>query len=258
MAGDTAASETETNPMEKRIASLEDDPAQAAWIRHILHNAGLKCVSFGAGRDLMLGLREHSFDVLLLDWQVPDMSGKDLLCWVRANVDRRVPAMFLSCRDAEEDIVGGLGAGADDYMIKPIRPAELVARLQALLRRAAAGPRPGNAPIELGVFALDCAARTATRHGQLLRLTPKEFDLAVLLFRNEGRIVSRDHIVAAVWGREISPLSRTIDTHMSRVRSKLGLHPGNGMQLVPVYTHGYRLEWLERCECPPQAGQPGT
>ncbi|AOY98338.1 DNA-binding response regulator [Cupriavidus sp. USMAHM13] len=232
--------------METRIASLEDDPAQAAWIQHVLRNAGLHCVSFEAGRELMLSLREHSFDVLLLDWQLPDMSGKDLLCWVRANVDRRVPAMFLSCRDAEEDIVGGLHAGADDYMVKPIRPAELVARLQALLRRAAAGPRPGNSPIELGGYTLDCAARSAARHGRPLKLTPKEFDLAVLLFRNEGRIVSRDHIVAAVWGREISPLSRTIDTHMSRVRGKLGLHPCNGMQLVPVYTHGYRLELLER------------
>jgi len=84
--------------------------------------------------------------------------------------------------------------------------------------------------------------RIATRHGQEVRLTPKEFELALLLFRNEGRAVPREHILVAVWGKELPPMSRTVDTHISRVRTKLGLWDRNGVRLQPVYTHGYRLE----------------
>lgn len=228
-----------------RIASLEDEPAQAAWIHRIVTDAGHTCVSFGSGRDLLLALRDDHFDLLLLDWQVPDMSGHDMLLWTRANLDRHVPVMFLTCRQAEEDIVEALTAGADDYMVKPIRPRELLARMQSLVRRIAPDPAETGAPLVLGGYVFDIGARTVAHHGRAIGLTPKEFDLALLLFRNEGRIVARNHIVAAVWGREVSPLSRTIDTHMSRVRSKLALRLENGMRLTPIYTHGYRLECLQ-------------
>lgn len=227
-----------------RIASLEDEAAQAALIRQVVTAAGHECTTFADGRQMMLALRDVSFDLLLLDWQLPGVSGREVLSWVRANLDRRLPAMFLTCRDAEADIVDGLAAGADDYIVKPIRPRELGARIEALLRRACPG-HAGGESLCVGAFAFDGGTRTATRFGQPVGLTPKEFDLAMLLFRNEGRIVSRDHIVAAVWGRNIPPLSRTVDTHVSRVRSKLGLHAEHGVRLTPVYTHGYRLERLE-------------
>ncbi|AGW88442.1 MULTISPECIES: response regulator transcription factor [Cupriavidus] len=214
--------------MGKRIASLEDAPADVALIRQVIASAGHECVSFGESRRLLLALRDAGFDLLLLlDWQMPDLSGREVLAWMRTNLDRRVPVMFLTCRDAEHDIVNALTAGADDYMVKPVRQAELAARIECL---------------RLGDYAFDCATRKVTCNGHPVGLTPKEFDLAVLLFRNEGRIVTRDHITAAVWGREISPMSRTIDAHVSRVRSKLDLHAAHGLRLTPVYTHGYRLE----------------
>ncbi|SOZ51370.1 putative RESPONSE REGULATOR [Cupriavidus taiwanensis] len=231
-----------------RIASLEDAPADAALIRQVVASAGFECVSFSESRRLLLALRDAGFDLLLLDWQMPDLSGREVLAWVRTHLDRRIPVMFLSCRDAEHDIVSALAAGADDYMVKPIRPAELAARIDCLLRRAYPAQASPHAPLRLGDYAFDCALRRVTCNGQPIGLTPKEFDLAVLLFRHEGRIVTRDHITAAVWGREISPMSRTIDTHVSRVRSKLGLQAEHGMRLTPVYTHGYRLERLAHAE----------
>ncbi|MGY8526397.1 response regulator transcription factor [Paracidovorax citrulli] len=228
-----------------KIASLEDEPTQAAWIRQIVVESGHSCTSFSQSRQLLLQLRDEPFDMLLLDWQMPDMSGTEVLRWTRANLDRHVPVMFLSCRGTEEDVVQGLASGADDYMVKPIRPRELAARIQSLLRRAGGKAGAGDARMQLGGYVFDSAARTVTLNGRLVDLTPKEFDLALLLFRNEGRIVARSHIVAAIWGREISPLSRTIDTHMSRVRSKLALRAEHGFRLLPVYTHGYRLEAVE-------------
>lgn len=231
--------------MGKTIASLEADPVHAALIRRIVNEAGYECVSFSQSRRLLLALHDTAFDLLLLDWQMPGMSGREVLNWVRGNLDRRIPVMFLSSRNAEADIVSALVAGADDYMAKPIRAAELSARIGAVLRRSSPNNVARNAPLRLAGYVFDCAARQVTCHGHPICLTPKEFDLAVLLFRNEGRIVTRDHIIATVWGREISPLSRTIDTHVSRVRSKLGLHARNGLRLTPVYTHGYRLELAE-------------
>ncbi|WP_455278740.1 response regulator transcription factor [Cupriavidus necator] len=234
--------------MGKKIASLEDAPADAALIRQVIAGTGHECVTFRESRRLLLALRDAGFDLLLLDWQMPDLSGREVLAWVRTHLDRRVPVMFLTCRDAEHDIVNALTGGADDYMVKPVRQAELAARIECLLRRACPAYLAPHAPLRLGDYAFDCATRQVTCNGHPVGLTPKEFDLAVLLFRNEGRIVTRDHITAAVWGREISPMSRTIDTHVSRVRSKLGLHAAHGLRLTPVYTHGYRLERVERPE----------
>ncbi|EYS85076.1 transcriptional regulator [Cupriavidus sp. SK-4] len=234
--------------MASRIASLEDAPADAALIRQVITGAGHDCVTFAESRRLLLALRDAGFDLLLLDWQMPDLSGREVLAWVRTHLDRRIPVMFLTCREAELDIVNALAAGADDYMVKPVRPAELAARIDCLLRRAYPAQLAPLAPLRLGEYAFDCALRKVTCNGHPVGLTPKEFDLAVLPFRNEGRIVTRDHITAAVWGREISPLSRTIDTHVSRVRSKLGLQAGHGLRLTPVYTHGYRLERTDRPE----------
>lgn len=229
-----------------RIASLETDAAHAARIREIVTAAGHECMTFEDGRRMLQTLRRVTFDLLLLDWQAPEVCGREVLAWVRAHLDPRVPVMFLTARDHERDIVATLAAGADDYMVKPIRPQELAARIDALLRRAYPDLRHARDDcMTWGGFAFHLSTRLTTRHGQKVPLTPKEFDLALLLFRNAGRVVPREHIVVAVWGRDIPPMSRTIDTHISRVRNKLGPWPDNGVRLVPLYTHGYRLELLD-------------
>jgi DNA-binding response OmpR family regulator len=233
---------TQPTDIAMRIASLEDEPAHAELIRQILIAAGHTCLSFERGHDLLVALRTEQVDLLLLDWFLPDFNGKEVLLWVRTHLDRHLPVIFLSCSSAEEHIVGGLTCGADDYIAKPIRKSELLARIQCVRRRVYPSWAGGDAALCAGDYTFDTAARTATCREQRIELTPKEFDLALLMFRNEGRIVSRNHIVAAVWGRELSPFSRTVDTHVSRVRAKLGLRDANGYRLTPVYTHGYRLE----------------
>jgi len=242
-----------------RIASLEPDAGHAARIREIVTAAGHECVTFDDGRRMLLTLRKVTFDLLLLDWHAPQVSGREVLAWVRAHLDARVPVMFLTGLDSERDIVATLAAGADDYMVKPIRPQELAARIEALLRRAYPDLRQSrDGSMVWGCFAFHLATRASTCHGQKVALTPKEFDLALLLFRNAGRVVPREHMVVAVWGRDIPPMSRTIDTHISRVRNKLGLWPDNGVRIVPLYTHGYRLELLgdEASAGPKAAGAP--
>lgn len=229
-----------------RIASLESDSAQAAKIRGIVTGGGHECVTFTDGRRMLLTLRKVSFDLLLLDWEAPHVCGMEVLGWARAHLDPRLPVMFVAGRQGEDDIAQALAAGADDYMVKPIRPVELSARLHALLRRAYPDTRQrDDERLSWGRYAFDVVARQAQRDGLAVPLTPKEFDLALLMFRNANRVVPREHMVTAVWGREFSPMSRTIDTHMSRVRNKLELWDEHGVRVVPVYTFGYRLELLD-------------
>ncbi|CAM3121536.1 winged helix-turn-helix domain-containing protein [Cupriavidus taiwanensis] len=120
-----------------------------------------------------------------------------------------------------------------------------VAELREAWRMGAASGAalaPTGRSVRCGAYVFDLRSRQASRHGRIVPLAPKEFDLAVLLFRNMDRVVTRDHLVAAVWGRDLSPQSRTVDSHISRTRTKLGLNGEHGLKLVPVYTHGYRLQ----------------
>jgi DNA-binding response OmpR family regulator len=227
-----------------RIAILDDDDSQVQLISYLLEKAGFACHGFATGRGLINGLKRDSFDLLVLDWSVPDLNGSEIVTWVRANLPERVPVLFVTGRTSENDIVAGLAAGADDYMIKPLRGPELVARVQALLRRAY--PETVRDQITFGAYRFETTRNEVhleTAAGiKTALLTQKEFDLALMLFRNAGRPLSRSHIREVVWGRDIEIPSRTMDTHISRIRSKLELRPENGYRLVPVYSYGYRLD----------------
>lgn len=229
-----------------RIAILEDEPSQAALIQSWLVAAGHDCHLFGNGRELIARAAHESFDLFLLDWQVPEISGEAVLRWVREHVTEPVPVMFVTGREAEADIVAALEQGADDYMKKPVTRAELLARVQSLLRRAYPNQRPGTLDIESISF--DLRLRTLTLAGAPVDLTQKEFDLALFLVQNIGRLLSRGHIQQSVWGNTVEIPSRTIDTHVSRIRTKLSLRPEGGFKLTPVYNYGYRLERLHAAQ----------
>lgn len=188
--------------------------------------------------------RGNDYDLLLLDWEIPDISGLDVLRWVRANLGHGLPIMMLTSRTLEEELVTGLQAGADDYMIKPIRKGELVARVHALLRRNK--PLPASeASFPCGPYEIDPANEAIRLDGQKVELAPKEYELALLLFRNPGRLFSRDVLSNSVWNREIPATSRTLDTHLSNIRRKLQLRPEHGVRLNSSYALGYRLELID-------------
>ena len=225
-----------------RIALLEDDQDQAdlvcAWLRAAEHS----CHIYLVGKDLVREAQRETFDLFLLDWEVPGMSGAEVLVWIRANIAEPIPVLFVTARQREEDIVHALSNGADDYMVKPLSKLELLARIGALARRMRPGPNQGEDVLEYGRLRVDCLNRQIRLDSELVPMTQKDYELTVFLLRNLGRLLSRGHILEAVWGQSAEINTRTVDTHVSRIRGKLQLTPENGWRLSAVYQHGYRLE----------------
>lgn len=229
-----------------RIAILEDDVHVGQLMSLWLEQAGHDGQLFATGEAFRKALVRESFDLLILDRTLPDTSGDIELAWVRGYVDWPIPVIFVTVSDTEEEIVKGLANGADDYMVKPVRERELLARIAAVARRSQqAGEGREKEKLEFPPYVIDLAAHVLTVNGQAVELTHKEFELVVFLFRNAGRMLSRGHILESVWGRTAEQNTRTVDTHISRIRVKLGLAPENGWRLTAVYHYGYRLEHLD-------------
>jgi DNA-binding response OmpR family regulator len=225
-----------------RIAVLEDDRSQAFVLRQCLTVAGHNTTNFERGTSLLEAMQKEKFDALLLDWNVPELSGMDVLSHVRNELASNIPAVVVTARNAEEDIVHALKHGADDYICKPVRPKELIARLETVAKR---DERPASDDIiEFGRLRVDIPSRVVLLNNVPVRLSLKDFDLAVYFLRNVGRVLSRRKIVQEVWGSNVEVTSRTLDTHVSRVRTKLWLTQTNQWHLGAVYGHGYRLERL--------------
>jgi len=223
-----------------RIALLEDDPEQARLLGHWLNGTGHTLTHRERGKDFVRIVLRESFDLLILDWEVPDLSGIEVLQRIRQAQRDYTPILFITVRDEEAAVVKALKNGADDYMSKPLRRLELLARINALGRRSV-GRSPEVMP-ETSPFVFDLERQTLQRDGQVITLTHREFELACFMFRNAGRVVSRGHILETIWGMHDGDVStRTVDTHMSRLRKKLGLDD-SGWTLTAVYQHGYRLE----------------
>ncbi len=222
-----------------RIALLEDDEEQSARVSSWIIDKNYQCSVFGAADEFQRAFRKTSFDIVILDWTLETgSSGLEVLQWIRKTLSSDIPIIFVTARKAEADIVTALQAGADDYLGKPVRQHELLARLQALARRA----QPETETLECPPYTFDTANRQVLLDGEPVRLTEKEYELAVFLFRNRGRVLSRQHLLTSVWGTSAELNTRTVDTHASRLRKKLKLLASERWKLTSIYQHGYRLE----------------
>jgi DNA-binding response OmpR family regulator len=181
-----------------RIAVLEDDPAQSDFVHQTLSAEGHVCVAFSEGGVLVKHLRRQTFDLLVLDWNVPDMSGEEVLRWVRHGLSLQMPVLFMTSRGREIDIASMLNLGADDYIVKPVSSAILLARVGSLLRRAYQLDAASGREV-FGEVEFDSKAKHVTVRGVPVALTHKEFDLGLLLFQHLSRPLSRAHIMDVVW-----------------------------------------------------------
>ncbi|MBC8726438.1 response regulator transcription factor [Paraburkholderia sp. 31.1] len=224
-----------------KILLVEDDLAQASAVEKALQQSGHRISRADSGENAVRFLKINQVDLVVLDWKLPGMTGLEVLHWIRGNIGRDVAVLFLTSRVLEVDVARALDAGADEYVVKPFRAIELVARISALLRRTYRKEKVDNL-IAVGPYVFDVERRNVSLHGKTIELTAKEFDVAAFLFANIGRVVSRDLLAKLAWGRELDSMSRTIDTHIYRLRRKLSLHSENGVRLSTVYTHGYRLD----------------
>ncbi|PQV50647.1 response regulator transcription factor [Paraburkholderia sp. BL21I4N1] len=222
------------------ILLVEDDPAQADAVVRVMQQSGHIINKIDRGESAIRFLKANEVDLVVLDWQLPGMTGFDVLQWIRRNLGSEPAVLFVTSRMLEVDIVQALEAGADDYVVKPFRTIELVARIGALLRRISRAEKIDNT-LTVGPYVLDTVRRSLSLHGKTVVLTAKEFDVAAYLFANVGRVVSKHLLTKLAWGRELDSSSRTVDTHIYRLRRKLSLRPENGVLLSTVYTHGWRL-----------------
>lgn len=226
-----------------RIALVDGEAAQQLALTRWLESAGALVAGFPCAADFLNSYKSETFDVVLLDWDLPDMSGTALVVRIRALRGMTTPIIFLTGPDSEENVVCGLGCGADHYILKPLRQMELLARIKALTRRTL-GDSPAARTFDVPPYEFDLDAGTVTLHDCPIELTGLEFDLAVFLFRRVEQVLSREHLLEAVWNVSSDFPTRTVDSHICRLRTRLGLRGEHGYRLVPIRHIGYRLERL--------------
>ncbi len=215
----------------QKILIVEDDPAIAALIATSLTMAGYEQKISPSGSDALFCLQTDHFNLILLDVMLPGMDGFELMKLIRG---REIPVIFLTARDKLSDRVKGLRMGAEDYIVKPFEPLELIARIEVVLRRRdQAGRLLRYDDIEVNPL-----ERVVRQNDQIIQLTPKEFDLLVLLIEHVDVALSRERILQSVWGFCFIGESRTVDMHIMQLRKKLDFH----QKLKAVIKIGYRLD----------------
>jgi len=230
--------------MSRRILVVEDNPDLAFGLRNNLEIEGyaVDVAEDGTtGLEMALGT---SPDLVVLDLMLPGLDGYRVLQGLR-NGGSRVPVLILTARGDEADKVRGLRLGADDYVTKPFGLLELLARVEALLRRTAppaSAVESVPAPIRFGDVEIDLATRSVRLRGEEVALTPKELDLLLALIRRGGRIATRVELMREVWGHRAAIISRTVDTHVAELRRKLEIDPANPRHILTVRKAGYRFQ----------------
>jgi DNA-binding response OmpR family regulator len=223
----------------KKALVVEDDPDIVELIAHYLRAEGFEVSATGDGRTALDRLRAEAFQVVVLDLQLPGMDGLSLCGEIRRDKrTRSLPVIMLTARGDEADRIVGLEVGADDYVVKPFSPKELVARVRALLRRAERREDEEEAPVRDGPLEIDETRHLVRWKGESVHLTAKEFALLLALVEARGRVLSRQSLLEGIWGYSYAEGTRTVDVHVRRLREKL---PGLSDRLITVKSLGYRM-----------------
>jgi len=222
------------------VLIVEDEAALVTMLRYNLEREGFAVCAASDGEEALVQIAERKPDVVLLDWMLPLVSGIEVCRQIRrAPASRTLPIVMLTARGEEGDRIRGLNSGADDYVVKPFSPAELIARLRAVIRRAQ--PTSAEEVLRFADLALDLVAHRVSRGGRPIHLGPTEFRLLRFLMQHPGRVFSREQLLDQVWGHDVYVEARTVDVHIRRLRKAINV--GSALDLVrTVRSAGYALD----------------
>jgi two-component system phosphate regulon response regulator PhoB len=226
--------------MKPLVLIVEDEAALVTMLRYNLEKEGFAVCEAGDGEEALVQIAERKPDVVLLDWMLPLVSGIEVCRQIRRSPSSRtLPVVMLTARGEEGDRVRGLNSGADDYVVKPFSPTELIARLRAVMRRAQ--PASAEDVLRFADVALDLVAHRVTRSGRPIHLGPTEFRLLRFLMQHPGRVFSREQLLDSVWGHDVYVEPRTVDVHIRRLRK--ALNEKSELDIVrTVRSAGYSLD----------------
>ena len=226
--------------MKPLVLIVEDEAALVTMLRYNLEREGFAVCAASDGEEALVQIAERKPDVVLLDWMLPLVSGIEVCRQIRrAPASRSLPIVMLTARGEEGDRVRGLNSGADDYVVKPFSPAELIARLRAVMRRAQ--PTSAEEVLRFADLAVDLVAHRVTRDGRPIHLGPTEFRLLRFFMQHPGRVFSREQLLDQVWGHDVYVEARTVDVHIRRLRKAINF--GSEADLVrTVRGAGYALD----------------
>jgi two-component system alkaline phosphatase synthesis response regulator PhoP len=227
--------------MAQRILVTDDDHQIVRLVRSYLEQAGYQVLTAADGSTALRIIRTERPDLIILDLMLPDRDGWDITRVVRGDENlARIPIIMLTARVEDTDRIVGLELGADDYITKPFNPREVVARVRAVLRRAAGGPTPPHV-IQVGGLRMDLDSHTVTLDGQPLEVTPTEFELLQLLMENSGHAFTRLELIEKGLGYAYAGMERTVDSHIKNLRKKIEPDPAHPTYIQTVYGVGYRM-----------------
>ena len=226
-----------------RVGIADGESEVVAHLKLIVQDLGHEAVGFVESSALTQALSKTTFDLVILDWNLPGSDGCSILHWMDTNLPKRPPVIMMASRSAKRDITDALNAGADDYITKPEDRFVIAARVSALLR-GTSGTGAFDTEVTYGKYTMNRLDQSVTLHGKTSFLTAKEFELAEMFFKNADRTLARNYIMETIWRTTATLATRTLDMHISRVRAKLDLRAENGFRIFTVFGYGYRLETI--------------